>query len=350
MLYARTLRLALLAIALPAATGVHAQEGERYSVAGDAVAIYNLAGSIRLEAGTGGNVVVDVSRAGRDAGKLEIDRRNIEGRPGLVVRYPAGDVVYRRDRWNGNSTVQVRDDGSFYGRGRGGRRVTVRSSGSGTEAHADLRILVPPGKTVFVRLGVGDVAASNIDGHLDIDVGSASVATDRTRGNLRIDTGSGRVRVSDAQGDVLVDTGSGSVDINNVRGDDINVDTGSGSVTGSGLTARTLRIDTGSGSIRVSEVAARDVVLDTGSGSVDIDLTTDIDRLSIDTGSGSVRVAVPPSLSATVQVSTGSGGITTDLPMSVTRRSRSNLSGTIGSGTGSISIETGSGGVRIRQR
>jgi lia operon protein LiaG len=360
MHYAPTLRrnsraslasIALLAVMFPGAAVAHAQEAERYSLSGNAVAIYNLAGSVRIEAGTGANVVVDVSRGGRDAGRLNVERREIDGNAGLVVRYPAGDVVYSGSgRFRGNSTVSVRDDGTFFGRGSSGRRVNVRSSGNGTDAHADLRILVPEGRTVLLRLGVGDVEAANVNGALDIDVGSAAVTTARTRGNLRIDTGSGRVRVSDAEGDVLVDTGSGSVDITNIRGSRVHVDTGSGSVTGSAITTDELHVDTGSGSIRLAEVAARDLLLDTGSGSVDLDLTTNIDRVRIDTGSGSVRLAVPAGFGAALDVSTGSGGITTDLDVNATRRTRSRLVGTIGSGGGSVEIDTGSGGVRIRRR
>lgn len=350
MLRARALSVTLLAIALPAGS-IHAQNTERYSIDGDAVAIHNIAGSVRIETGTGSNVVVDVAPGGRDGERLRVERMSVDGRPGLVVRYPAGDVVYRAGRWSGSTTVQVRGDGTLGGGFLQTRRVRVRGSGSGTEAHADLRILVPRGRTVFVRLGVGDVVASNVDGHLDIDVHSASVSTERTRGGLRIDTGSGRVRVRDAEGDLHIDTGSGSVEVAGVRGDAVNIDTGSGSVVANGVTGRSLRIDTGSGGIRATEVAARDIVLDTGSGRVDLDLTTDIDRLHIDTGSGGVNVTVPAGLGASLAVRTGSGGIAVDVPtMSVTSRARTRLAGTIGDGGGSIVIDTGSGGVRIRQR
>jgi len=347
----RTLLAALSALALPAfATGLAAQAAERYSLAGDAVVIYNLAGSVRLEAGSGANVVVEVTRGGGDAARLEVERREVDGRSALVVRYPDGDVVYRRGRWNGQTNMNVRDDGTFFGEGDRGARVNIRSSGRGTEAHADLRILVPAGKTVAVRLGVGDVGASNVAGNLDIDVAAASVQTAGTRGDLRVDTGSGNVSVSDAQGDVLVDTGSGAVELNGVRGTDVHVDTGSGSVTGSAIAATTVLVDTGSGAIELGDVAARILELDTGSGHVELQLTTDVERLRIDTGSGGVRISVPANLGAAIDVETGSGGITVDVPMDVSRRGRDVLVGRIGDGRGSIEIDTGSGGVRIARR
>ncbi|HYR97595.1 MAG TPA: hypothetical protein VEO58_01180, partial [Gemmatimonadales bacterium] len=48
------------------------QQPERRTLAGDRVAIYNLAGVMHLDRGTGSDVVVELTRGGRDAGKLQI--------------------------------------------------------------------------------------------------------------------------------------------------------------------------------------------------------------------------------------------------------------------------------------
>jgi hypothetical protein len=340
----------LLAATLPLAGlgQLNAQESERYAMDGDAVAVYNLAGAVTIEQGTGANVVVEVRRFGDDAAQLRIERPQVEGRPALVVRYPGDAVVYTGGRWSGRTTINVRADGTFFG--AGGDRVTIRSSGSGTEAHADLRILVPAGKTMYVRLGVGRVSATSVNAGLDIDVASAAVVASGTRGNLRIDTGSGAVRVSDVQGDVLVDTGSGAVELNDVHGNSLLVDTGSGAVTGSELSAASIRVDTGSGRIALSAVTGRELELDTGSGGVDLELRSDIDRLRIDTGSGAVRLTVPASLGATIEAESGSGGVSVAGEMEISRRQRDHLAGRIGDGQGEIEIDTGSGGVRITRR
>jgi lia operon protein LiaG len=323
------------------------QELERYSVGGDAVAIYNLAGSVRVESGTGANVVIEVRRGGADADRLDVARVNVNGRSALVIRYPDGDVVYDGGSRGHSSTttVRVRADGTFFGDGDRGERITVRTTGHGTRAHADLRVLVPAGRSVDLRLGIGDVSVSGVTGDLDIDVGAASVATRGTRGRLRIDTGSGRVTVDDARGDVVVDTGSGSVDLNAITGDDLHVDTGSGSVRGADINAANILIDTGSGSVRLTGVATRSVEIDTGSGSVDLDLTTDVERVLIDTGSGGVRLTVPESLGASFDIDGSSVSI--DVPATFSRRERGRATGTIGDGRGTIEIDTGSGRVSI---
>jgi hypothetical protein len=341
------MNLISLTTLLTVAQGALAQTPDRYSIPGSTVAVYNLAGTVSIERGTGANVVIEVMRAGRDGARLEVERMEVNGRPALVVRYPDGDVVYA-GRGGGTTQMRVRDDGTF-GNGARGDRVTIRRSGRGTQAHADLRILVPAERAVELRLGVGRVAAGDVEGGLDIDVSAAEVRTRNTSGPLRIDTGSGSVVVNDAEGDhVEIDTGSGSVEVNGIRASGLIVDTGSGRVTGSGLAAPNLRVDTGSGSITLSDVSSSDVVLDTGSGRVQLDLVTQIESLVIDTGSGSVRLAVPADLNASVEIDTGSGGIDTDVPIRITRRGRTSLVGTFGTGGGRIVIDTGSGGVSIR--
>ena len=275
------------------------QQPERRTVAGDHVAIYNLAGVMRLERGTGGDVVVELTRGGPDAGRLEIATGPVRGREALRVIYPDDEIVYRGLGRGSNTTLHVRDDGTFndrddQGRHRGdeGRRVRIMSSGSGLEAHADLRNAIPAGKRVEVYLAVGQAFASNVDGDLRVDVAAANVTADHVKGSL------------------LVDTGSGDVTASSVR----------------------------AGSVKI----------DTGSGNVRLDLLADLEALDVDTGSGDVTINVPPDLGAELDIETGSGDIDLqNVTVRTTRLERDHLTGAIGDGKGRIRIETGSGAVHL---
>lgn len=321
-----------------------AQQAERYSLRAERVAIHNLAGEVRLAAGSGADVVVEVTRGGSDARELRVDRRRDGGEERLVVVTPGDRVVYPRLGRSSNSSFNVREDGTF---GRGGRRVTVTGSGRGTEAYADLLVRVPAGRTVMLHQGVGKVEVANVDGNLRVNTASASVAASGTRGTLDVDVGSGSVRVERAEGDVSVDTGSGSVRLADVRGRRLHVDTGSGSVTGSGLAAEEVVVDVGSGAVELSGVRAGSIRVDTGSGSVQLALAAPARSVKIDTGSGGVRLAVPPSFGAEVEIDTGSGGIAVEVPAQAQTVRRSHYRGRIGDGRGRVEIDTGSGGVRI---
>ena len=346
-------RLTLFGVLLAA---VPAAAQQTYTVSGDHVAIYNLAGRHTLEATSGSAVRVTARMGGRDGGRLTIDQATLEGRRALVVHYPDDRLVYRSDAQYGfNTTVRVRDDGTFndsdwtHDRRGEGQRVEIRSQGSGTEAWADLTIGVPAGQQLSLYTAAGTITVTNVNGTLRLDGGATEVHTSGTRGALTVDVGSGSVDVRDAQGDVDVDTGSGSVTVNGVRGDLLKVDTGSGSVHADAVTVSRMDLDTGSGSVTVRGSSANDLIVDTGSGGVTLELTRRPANVEIDTGSGGVTLTVPSDYGATVDIETGSGGIDIDFPLQVRRWSRDHVTGTIGDGSGRLTVDTGSGSVRVRQ-
>jgi DUF4097 and DUF4098 domain-containing protein YvlB len=312
--------------------------------------VYNLAGTVEIASGSGREVVVEVTRGGEDAERLQMEIREVDGREALIVRYPEGDVVYPAMGRRSNSQVGVRSDGSFYGDWSfsRSRRVRISGSGRGSEAWADLKITVPAGGDLAVFLAVGPTVLDGVEGSVLIDAGSGAVRAREGKGELVVDTGSGEVIVEGFEGELHVDTGSGSVEIHDVMGGDVVIDTGSGSIVGNGVTARSLRMDTGSGLIRVRGVSAPAMVLDTGSGSVDVELTGDLDDAEIDTGSGSVTVRVPESLGAEVWLDTGSGNVEIDLPFEARAVERDHVRGTLGDGRGRLRIDTGSGRIHLR--
>ena len=331
----------------------------RHVLKGDSVAVYNLVGELRVEPGSGSDVVVEVRRGGADSAKLEILTGPIRGREALRIIYP-DDVIVMPDWGRGwNATLRVRDDGTFGhdgdGRGHGWRRegrevrITGRSR-DGLEASADLRVAVPKGKTISVNVGVGKAFVSNVEGNIRVSVASADVSADRTRGALHIETGSGNVDLRTATGDVKLETGSGDLTVSAVQGTSLRLETGSGNVTITDGKAATLHVETGSGDIEASGAAGDDVSFETGSGNVDVTLVSTFRSLSIQTGSGDVTLRVPPTVGAEVDLETGSGDIDLGgLTLQVRRIEHDHITGTLGDGKGRLSVETGSGNVRLQR-
>lgn len=327
------------------------QQVERHQLAGPDVALYNLAGAVRVESGTGSDVVVEVTRGGADAARLRIEVGPLQGRQTLRVVYPEDRVVYRALGRNSSTTLTVRADGTFDGSHRGGRRVRISGRGDGLEGHADLRVLVPAGKSVRVTLGVGRATVRDVTGDVAVDAASADIDAAGTKGPLSLDTGSGNVTVTGVEGRVDIGTGSGNVAVSSARGGDLEVDTGSGDVTVSGARAGRLVLETGSGGINASGLDAEEAMLESGSGNIQLELVSQPRQLAIETGSGNVTVRVPDGFGATVDIDTGSGGIDLGgLTISATRLERDRVSGTIGDGRGRVRIETGSGSVRLAPR
>jgi len=348
----RTRRLATTSLVLAGvlAAGT-ARAQERYTVAGDRVAVYNLAGQVRVEPASGGAVTVLVTRGGGNARQLAVRQGESGGYRHLAVIYPDDRIVYPAMGRGGSTNLQVRSDGTFGGdQARilgGGHQVRIAGGGSGAEAWADLRVQVPAGRTLAIHQGAGTIEVANVNGDLHVKGYAASIRAAGTRGSLDLDTGSGAVEVRGARGDVKIDTGSGRVRVDDVSGGMLDVDTGSGGVMGEGIRVERLHVDVGSGSVQLAGVEARDVNVDTGSGAVVLRMRGDSESMRIDTGSGSVLLAVPAGFGAQADIDTGSGGIRVEVPAEVARSSRTHFTGRLGDGRGRLVIDTGSGGVQL---
>ena len=345
------LRRAAILAALP--LSLHAQQPERISLDGREVAIYNLVGRLRVEGGAGDRVVVEVTRAGRDAARLKLETGDVRGRTALRVIYPSDRIYYSDTRWNGRSSFTVADDGT-WGDGNAGRserpRIEVSSRDDGVDAHADLHVIVPKGTTLHLRQGIGETTIDNVDGKLDVDVSASHARISHVHGSLTLDTGSGGVELTDVTGDVTLDSGSGGATIDGIKGGRLTMDIGSGSLRGRSIEVEDLVADVGSGGVRLSAVTTPRLHMETGSGSTEVELLTSPTDVSVEAGSGGVTLRLPASLDASVDIQTGSGGIESDFDVKVTRMERRALRGTIGSGRGRIRIEAGSGSVRLLKR
>lgn len=349
----RLLRSAALAALLLPVSAL--AQTERFTLVGPEVAVYNLVGTLKVEGGSGSDVVVEVTRVGRDAQRLTIQHGNVRGRSAVRILYPEDRIIYARDGgYNSRSTFNVSDDGTFgdddhRGWDRG-RRIEVRSGGDGFEAHADIRVTVPKGKAVYLRHGMGETTIDNVDGRLNVSVAAARVRASRVRGAMTLDTGSGGVEITDMTGDLNLDSGSGGATLDGVRGGKLNMDIGSGSLRGRAIDVTELVADVGSGGIRLSDVKTPRLHLETGSGGSDVELLGPVQDVQIEAGSGGVTLRLPANLGATVDIETGSGGIDTDFEVKVQRMERHALRGTVGDGRGRVRIEAGSGTVRLLKR
>jgi hypothetical protein len=326
-----------------------AQERERYTLSGDQVSIYDLAGEVRVEPGTGSAVVVEVVRGGKDASALQVKNLTSGGQPALAVAFSGRRLVYPAIPGRWSSTVTIDDDGIFRhgGIGLGHHEVRLSGSGSGSEAHADLRVFVPAGKKVDLHSAAGQTHVQGIVGDLKIDQNVGALEVKSVKGDLALDTGSGEVSVTDLKGGLSLDSGSGEVTLSNVHGDEILVDSGSGSVHGSDVETEKLVIDSGSGAVDVRGLSARSLHLDSGSGDVDLELTSATSDVDVDSGSGQVTLRIPPDFGARYDIDGGSGGVELGVVHQALSVREDHVHGTIGDGKSRIRIDGGSGRVRI---
>lgn len=347
----RSLLACTALVAVVAPNALKAQGAERHTLAGERVEIWNLAGRAVLEPGSGREVVVEVRRGGDDGERLTVEARG--GR--LVVRYPSREIVYPDGReWRGQMRLQVADDGTFGSDGDdwNDRNVTIRASGGGLEAYADLRIQVPEGQRLTLHVGLGEIDVSNVNGLLDLRTRASMITARDLKGELAARTGSGRIDISRADlARLQASTGSGGMELVAVTTPELRASTGSGAIEGRDVRAERFEASTGSGGVRMESVTTSDLRASSGSGGVRLELTNTPRDATIRSGSGAVSLTLPSSASAELDLRTGSGGISTEFPVSMESVRRNELRGRIGSGAeGRIRVTTGSGGVRLYRR
>ncbi|MBK8229325.1 MAG: DUF4097 family beta strand repeat protein [Candidatus Eisenbacteria bacterium] len=337
-----------------------AEFSETASLSGSALAVHNLIGKVTVEGYDGLEFQVTATVKGSDGSRENVRVESGSGADAhFRVVYPKreDDFVYPPLGYGSTTTFTLsegEDDEHWLMQlfsGINGDRIRVRGHGKGLEAWADITVKVPRGKSVKVRLGVGEAVATNVDGDVDLAVHSGSLEGDHVRGELRLDSGSGSVLAREVDGDLWADTGSGNVLVDGVRGRKVTIDTGSGRVDASGIECDALAIDTGSGSIDALNCAADDARLDTGSGSIEAAFTRVGDgRFLFDTGSGSIDLHLPREATGDFEADTGAGNIRIEVhdPRNI-EKGENNASFTLGSGAAHFKLDTGSGQIRITQ-
>ena len=276
------------------------------------------------------DVLFDETFSVREGAALAVDL----GSEDVVVRTVRGTQARVRVEGRGRDAAEEFRRRRFTARAvRGGLDVRTnpprRSWSMGRRsAQFTVTIEVPRRFDVAVDLGSGDVRVASLAGDLALDTGSGDVQVDDVDGRrLVFDTGSGDVRAGVLKGQVEIGTGSGDVQVDRVEGR-LAVDTGSGDVA-VGLVDGEVEADTGSGNVEVAVARSRDVTVETGSG----DATVRVPRRSgwdVDLDGGSVEIDRALDFQG--------------------RTERREARGRIGSGGAQLTVDTGSGPIRVLSR
>lgn len=313
------LLLLTVLVAAPAAAEVTKTIRAELSPKGGAAwGLENLAGRLRVVAGSGSTVVAVATIHAESeelAQSLKFEEVAIESGTGLRMRYPVDrHTTYKYPvgsdgksssvfSWlGGSSTSNFKYDG---------HSVKV-SNNDGVLLYADIEVQVPSrltGKGTFEN-HVGRIEGRGVEGNLVFSTSSGDIDLDKVGGTIKVDTGSGDVSADGGTGSLSVDTGSGDINVEHFSGDVIDCDVGSGDVTLKSGAARRVSIDTGSGDVSVTSMDVEEFDSDTGSGDVLLEsLSGKLAKIDTDTGSGDVVLRLGGSASFEVIADQGSGDL-----------------------------------------
>ncbi len=210
---------------------------------------------------------------------------------GIIKKSSSNEVKvtleYTYDEDDYKPTFEQRGDRLIIDEDFGNRR---RSSW-GNRGRAEWTLEVPDGIELDYRSGSGSIEIDGVNVELNVSTGSGSIEVIEANGDMRVNTGSGSIRFTDIEGRMDANTGSGSIRVRNAKGN-VELNTGSGSIT----------LDRAEGELDIN----------TGSGRIEASMVTLTGPSELNTGSGSIQVELAAELSDDLDISTGSGSATLD--------------------------------------
>jgi hypothetical protein len=276
---------------------------------GQPFAVENLAGTMRVRAGSGSSVVAVATIHAESAELADAVRFEQvtadKGIPALRVRYALdrGTIRYPGAAREGGGWL----DGLFGG----GNRVRYDGREVGVLVYADVEVELPRSAVAGTfRQVVGPLEGQDVEGTLRFDTGGGAITLHQVSGEVVGDTGSGTVTAGELRGSFRCDTGSGNCAISGFEGDRLACDTGSGDVRARAIAARKVVMDTGSGTVELLDADVEEFVADTGSGDVLLENRgARLSRVKADTGSGDVVIRMGADAAFEARADTGSGEV-----------------------------------------
>ncbi len=291
------------------------------------------------------------------AGQAELDVSTGSGN--ITVTSGSGNTVTIRatitanDRWFGGESISAAEKVKRLESNppveQNGNIITV-----GKIADRELRnnvsitydITVPAASKVRAQTGSGDAFITGVNGTVKLSTGSGNVTAKDIGDEARVSTGSGDIRLDGVKGRVYASAGSGNVQAYGVAGGFFG-ETGSGDITYEQTSPGSVTAKTGSGNIKLRNVKGG-VEAHTGSGDIDADGDVKADWQA-HSGSGNISLRLPKDAAFDLDARSSSGSISVGHPVTsqgVVKRNR--IQGKVGAGGVLVSLESGSGDIRIQ--
>ena len=272
----------------------------------------------------------------------------------------------------GNSDVEVRSwDGDTikveaiqHGGARGDYQVNVEHMGDVVRIDESAgnwfclfcsrgisyRIEVPKSADASLQTTSGAIDINGLAGAVTLASTSGDIHADDLAGGLTVNTTSGEVRLSSIHGRLQVETISGDVQLSDGAVNGATVSTTSGEIGLDGVNGE-LQISTISGDISVRDAKASQLDISTTSGEISYDGAFQAGTDSkVSTISGDVDLTLPEDSSFSLNASTVSGDISNQFDMPSAQDDQRSLSGVVGSGGPTLTVETTSGDISLDQR
>lgn len=181
---------------------------------------------------------------------------------------------------------------------------------------------------------------------------SGSIITDALDvTQLELGTASGRIQADNINANTVeIDSSSGSLNIESLQANIVKLKTQSGRIQVNQSVVEEVKVTTASGDITLKDVEGN-LDVNTASGHVDISYKTFLEnRINVRNTSGQINLGLPVDASFILDAHSVSGSVQSDFQVN-TQKAPGKISayGQLGEGTGSVSLSTTSGRIKLFQ-
>ena len=209
-----------------------------------------------------------------------------------------------------------------------------------------------PTGSVFAETGSGDIDLSHVTGEsIRLTSRSGGIQADavqaETLASFEVIDGNVTVAHSMATNHVHLRTQSGQAKITDTRAEQIQIETVSGDIRINGASGA-MTVKTLSGEVSASETDSPAVSLVSVSGDARWNVKTPFSgAFAGTTVSGTLHLTLPAGSDTRIEMNTATGALTLNLPVTDAARTDCHAAGTLGAGTGKISLQSVSGNLVI---
>jgi hypothetical protein len=178
-----------------------------------------------------------------------------------------------------------------------------------------------------------------------------SITVSNVEANVKADTSFAAVNCSNVTGEVDLKTSYGSIKCRNVESGLVRAHTSFSSIHCNDVIAP-VDLQTSYGSINCKNLTSNQIEAHSSFGSVDIECSEKTNpelQADVSTSYGSIKLKAPSNFSGTIDAGTSFGSIETLLPVTISGQiGKDRISGTVGTGSGRLKLETSFGSIKIK--
>ena len=210
------------------------------------------------------------------------------------------------------------------------------------------RVIVPETYDLDLRTSGGSIQVADLTGDVECRTAGGAITLQDIDGEVDARTAGGSIRVAGVTGNSLLHTSGGGITVGNAGGT-VDTQTSGGSIHIEHAEG-TVFARTAGGSIEANEVMGS-LDAQTSGGSITAHFSGQPDQnCSLITSGGPIHVYLNPDTRLTINARTSGGGVSTDLPLTVTGQlSRNRINAVLNGGGPELTVRTSGGGISLHR-